>query len=147
MKFRTTIELGGKTATGFVVPDVVVEKLGAGKRPSVVVRIRNHSYRTTVMPYSGANRVPLSAENREAAGVEAGDEVDVDITLDASPRTVKVPKDFASAMRAAPGTRKRFDALSFTSRKEYVRAIEEAKQPQTRERRIAKAIVNLSQDN
>ena len=144
MKFRTTIELGGKTATGFVVPDAVVEKLGGGKRPAVVVRIGKHSYRTTVMPYAGANRVPLSAENREAAGVKAGDKVEIDIMLDESPRTVEVPKDFAAAMKAAPGTRARFDALSFTNRKEYVRGIEEAKQPQTRERRIAKAIANLS---
>lgn len=144
MKFRTTIELGGKTATGFVVPDAVVEKLGGGKRPAVLVRIRKHSYRTTVMPYAGANRVPLSAENREAAGLKAGDEVEIDITLDKSPRTVEVPKDFAAAMRAVPGTRARFDALSFTNRKEYVRGIEEAKQPETRERRIAKAITNLS---
>ena len=49
-------------------------------------------------------------------------------------------------MKAAPGTRARFDELSFTNRKEYVRSIEAAKQPQTRERRIAKAIANLSQD-
>jgi hypothetical protein len=72
MRFRTRVELGGKTATGFQVPPEVVESLGRGKRVPVVVTINGHSYRSTIAPYSNAYYLPLSAENRAAAGVGGG---------------------------------------------------------------------------
>ncbi|MGH3683138.1 MAG: DUF1905 domain-containing protein, partial [Natronosporangium sp.] len=53
MRFRTVIELGGKTATGFRVPSEVVEALGAGKKPKVRVTIGSHTYRSTVAVYGG----------------------------------------------------------------------------------------------
>jgi hypothetical protein len=53
MRFRTTIELGGKTATGFPVPDEVVAALGAGRRPAVRVTIGSHTYRTTIASMGG----------------------------------------------------------------------------------------------
>ena len=48
MRFRTTLEQAGKTATGFEVPSTVVEGLGAGKRPAVRVTINGFTYRSTV---------------------------------------------------------------------------------------------------
>src|SRR3712207_6020220 len=74
MEYRTTVVLGGKTATGLQVPDDVVEALGGGKRPPVVVTVAGHTYRTTVAPMGGAFWVPLSAEHREAAGLQARSE-------------------------------------------------------------------------
>ncbi|MEA2844373.1 MAG: hypothetical protein QOJ69_2044, partial [Actinomycetota bacterium] len=98
MRFRTTLELGGKTATGIRVPDEVVEGLGSGKRPPVRVTINGHTYRSTVAVMGGAFMVGVSAEERSKAGVAAGDEVDVDIELDTEPREVVVPPDFAAAL-------------------------------------------------
>ena len=37
MRFRATVELGGKTATGIEVPEDVVAALGSGNRPPVTV--------------------------------------------------------------------------------------------------------------
>ncbi|GAB3882721.1 YdeI/OmpD-associated family protein [Kibdelosporangium lantanae] len=142
MKFRTTIELGGKTATGFAVPDEVVEDLGSGKRPAVKVTIGGFTYRTTVARMGGRYMVPLSAENRTGAGVEAGEDVDVTIDLDTEPRMVDVPEDFAKAMAQA-GIRPTFDKMSFTHRKEWVRSIEDAKSEATRQRRIDKAVTAI----
>jgi hypothetical protein len=142
MRFKTTIELGGKTATGFEVPPDVVEQLGAGKRPAVQVTVGEHTYRTTVASMGGRFLVPLSAENRAAAGVAAGDEVTVAIAVDDAPREVTVPADLAKALGAKG--RKQFDALSYTRRKEYVRSIEEAKAAETRQRRIDKAVAEVT---
>ena len=142
MKFRATVELGGKTATGITVPDKVVEALGAGNRPAVRATIGKHTYRTTIARMGGKFMMPLSAENRTAAGVAAGDLVNVTIELDTAPREVEVPADFAKALKAAQ-VRKTFDALSFTHRKEHVRSIEDAKTAETRQRRIDKAVENL----
>src|ERR1700678_2802923 len=97
MKFRATVELGGKTATGIEVPDDVVAALGQGSRPPVTVTVGGHSYRTTVARMGGRFLVPLSAENRTAAGVAAGDEVDVGIELDTAPREGEVPADLTEA--------------------------------------------------
>ena len=136
MEFRTTVELGGKTATGLRVPDDVVEALGGGKRPPVQVTVGGYSYRTTVAPMGGAFWVPLAAEHREAAGVQADEEVDVSVVLDTAPREVAVPEDLAAAFDDA--VRAQFDALAFSHRKEWVRWIEDAKKPETRASRVEK---------
>ena len=139
MKFRATIELGGKTATGFAVPDEVVDGLNSGRRPAVKVTIKGFTYRTTVARMGGRYMIPLNADNRTGCGVAAGDEVDVRLELDTEPRVVAVPPDFAAALDQA-GIRPVFDRMAYTHRKEWVRSIEEAKSDATRRRRIDKAV-------
>lgn len=141
MRFRATVELGGKTATGLQVPDDVVAELGSGKRPAVSVTIGGYTYRTTVASMGGRFMIPLSAENRTAAGVAAGDEVDVDIEVDTAPREVIVPDDLAAALDGPARTF--FDGLAYTHRKEWVRWVEDAKKAETRTARIAKAVDDL----
>jgi hypothetical protein len=143
MRFRATVELGGKTATGIEVPEEVVTALSSGGRPPVSVTIGGHTYRTTVARMGGRYLVPLSAENRMAAGVAAGDEVDVDIEPDAAPREVEVPADLAEALAGDDAARATFDGLSFSHRKEWVRWVEEAKKPETRATRLTKTVESL----
>jgi antitoxin component of MazEF toxin-antitoxin module len=141
VEFRTTVELGGKTATGLRVPDDVVEALGAGKRPPVVVTLGGYTYRTTVAQMGGAYFVPLAAEHREPAGVAAGDEVDVRIELDSAPRETALPDDLDAALDDAARTH--FHSLAPSHRKEWVRWVEEAKKPETRAARIEKTAASL----
>src|SRR4051794_31953059 len=120
MEFQSTVELGGKTATGIEVPADVVESLERGKRPPVTVTIGGHVYRTTVAPMGGRYMIPLSAENREAAGLTAGDEVRVEIALDTAPREMKAPDDLAEALASSPEAEAFFDSLSFSHKRSYV---------------------------
>jgi hypothetical protein len=143
MKFRATLELAGKTATGFRVPAEVVAALGTSKRPPVRVTINGHTYRNTVAVYGGVFMLGVSAENRAAAGVQAGDELDIDIELDTAPREVTVPPDFADALDADADARQFFDGLSYSHKLRHVLAIEQAKTAETRQRRIDKAISML----
>ncbi len=143
MEFTTTVEQAGKTATGLPIPDEVVVALAQGKRPPVVITVAGHSYRTTVASRDGRFMVPLSAEHREAAGVSAGDRVDVAIEVDAVPREVAVPADLADALAGDPAARAAFDGLSHSHRKEWVRWIEEAKRAETRAGRVDKAVAGL----
>ena len=143
MEFRTTVELGGKTATGLRVPEEVVEALGAGKRPPVRITLGGHTYRTTVAPMGGAFFAPLAAEHREAAGVAAGQEVDVRIELDDAPRETPLPDDLAAALDDA--ARAFFDGLAPSHRKEWVRWVEEAKKPETRASRVEKTAAALAE--
>src|SRR5262245_47093160 len=112
MRFRETILLGGKTATGIPVPDEILEGLGGGKRPAVRVTINGLPYRTTVGSVDGRPMIPVSAENRAAAKVAAGDEVEVEIALDTAPREVSLPSDFAESLERDPAAKRTFDGLS-----------------------------------
>jgi Bacteriocin-protection, YdeI or OmpD-Associated/Domain of unknown function (DUF1905) len=140
MRFRATIQGSGKTATGIPVPDEVVAVLGTSKRPAVRVTIAGHTYRSTVARMGGAFMLPLSAQNRAAAGVAAGDEVDVDVEVDTRPREVTVPPDFADALDADADARRFFDTLSYSEKRWHVLSIEGAKTADTRQRRIAKSV-------
>jgi hypothetical protein len=143
VRFRSTIELGGRTATGLEVPAEVVEALGVGKKPPVRVTIGAHTYRSTVAVMGGRYLLPLSAENRAAAGVAAGDEVDVDVELDTEPREVAVPADLSAALEGDDAAREAFERLSYSHRRRHVMAIEDAKTPETRQRRVTKALEML----
>jgi hypothetical protein len=142
MRFRTEVELNGKTATGVVVPDDVVTELG-GKRPAVQVTINGYRYRSTVARMGGRYMLPISAEVRAGSGVSAGDVIDVELDPDTEPREVEVPADLAAALAGA-GAEAAFSALSYTYRKEHVRSVESAKAAATRERRIAKVVADLT---
>ena len=141
MRFESTVELGGKTATGIPIPDAVIEALGSSKRPPVTITINGHTYRTTAVRMGGQFYVPLNAENRAAAGVAAGEDITVDIEPDTAPREVTVPDDLAAAMD--DDARAAYHGLSFTHRKEWVRWVEEAKKPETRATRIEKTVTGL----
>ena len=143
MRFRATLETNGRTATGIEVPTSVVDALAAGKRPPVRVTLHEHTYRTTVARMGGRFLVPVSAEVRKAAGVTAGDELDVGIELDDAPRTVDVPPDLAAALAEAPAAAQAWEKLAYTHQKEWARSVEDAKKPETRARRIAAAVEAL----
>jgi len=140
MRFHGTVKLAGKTATGIQVPPEVVTGLDGGKRPPVRVTINGHTYRTSVAPMGGVFMLPVSAEQRTAAGVAAGDEVDIDIELDTEPREVTVPQDLGDALDGDPQARSFFDGLSYSNRLRHVLSIEGAKTAETRQRRIVKVV-------
>ena len=141
--FKTTVLSGGRTATGIRVPDDVVASLGGGKRPPVQVTVNGYAYRSTVGVMGGAFMIPLSAEHRTAAGLAAGDDIDVVLEPDTAPREVVVPDDFAAALAAEPDARRFFDGLSYSNKRRFVLSIDGAKTPATRQRRIDKSVTSL----
>ena len=143
MRFRTTLLQSDKTAVGMEVPPAIVDALGAGKRPKVLVTVRGYTYRSSVAVMGGAYMIGVSAENRVGAGVQGGDEVDVELELDTAPREVAVPADFAAALVAEPVAQRTFDALSYSNKSWHTYQIEGAKTDETRQRRIAKSIAAL----
>lgn len=142
--FITTVtQAEDVNATGLPVLAEAVAALGTKKRPPVKVTLNGYTYRTTVAAYGDVFMVPLSAEHRIAAGVQAGDQVAVTLELDNEPRTVDAPADLAAALAQA-GAAAAFDRLSYTQRKEHVRQVETAKATGTRQRRIDKIVASLA---
>ncbi len=102
--FTTMVTKDDKVnATGLPVPAEAVAAMGAGKKPKVLVSLNGYTYRSTVAAYGEIYMLPLAAEHRQAAGVQAGDQVEVTIQLDTDPRTVEVPAELADALAAQRG--------------------------------------------
>ena len=139
MMFRTTILQSGNN-TGIEVPAEVVEALGGGKKPAVVVTIGSYSYRSSVAVMGGKFLIPLSAERRAESGIKGGDEVQVDLALDTQPREVTVPEDLSVALAGDAAAKAFFETLSYSNRLRHVLSITDAKTPETRRKRIDKAV-------
>jgi len=136
--FRTRIVREGSSC---FIPLTFDPKTVFGKvRAPVKVALNGHTYRSTIAAMGGSPCVPLRKSNREAAGLEGGETIDVRLDLDTDKREVTPPVDFVEALKATPWVWERWRALSYTHRREHVEAIEGAKNPETRARRIENAI-------
>ena len=129
--------------TGIEVPADVVAALDAGKRPPVVVNVNGYEYRSTVAPMGGRYLLPFSADRRKESGINGGDAIDVELTLDTMPRTVEVPADLQAALDASPTAAAAWETLSYTYKKEHARSVLDAKKAETRARRIAAVVAKL----
>jgi hypothetical protein len=128
-------------AAAFILDNAQVATVGEGaKRFPVVATVNGYTWRTSVARMGGEFMVGLSKEVRAGAGVQAGDSVTLELKLDTEPRTVEVPPALAEALDADPEAKATFEGLAFTHRKEFARWIDEAKQEQTRERRVTQAL-------
>ena len=115
--------------------------MGGRARIPVAGTINGVAFRGSTMPMGdGGHCVGFRKDTRAEAGVEVGDMVLIEIGRDDAPRTVDVPPDLAEALAAEAGLRDAFDGMSYTHRREWVEAVEDAKRPETRARRIAQAV-------
>jgi len=143
MKFKTTILQTGNN-TGILLSEEVLEALGGGKKPLVVVTLNGYTYRGAVGKMGENYLVSLSAENRKNAGVKGGDTLEVTIELDTAPRTVEVPQELQKALDKNKIAKANFEKLAPSKKKAIVLAISDAKTEETKSRRIEKAIADLS---
>ncbi len=140
IQFTASLQPRGPAAA-VVLDDSQVAAVGEGaKRFPVVATVNGYTWRTSVARMGGEFLLGLSKEVRQGAGVEAGDEVEVTVELDTAPREVEVPEALAAALAADPQAKASFDRLAFSHRKEYARWIAEAKQQETRQRRVQQAL-------
>lgn len=114
-------------------------------RVPVKVTLNGYTYRTTVAAMGGPPCVPLRRSHREAAGLQGGETIEVRLELDSEPRIVRPPADFVRALKAAPPAWDRWRELSFTHQREHVEWLEEAVKPETRARRLRKAVDTIRQ--
>lgn len=113
-------------------------------RAPVKVTLNGYSYRSTIAVMGGPPFIPLRKRNREAAGVEGGETLPITVELDTEERVVKAPADFVKALKGTPLAWDRWQELSYTHQREHVEAIEGAKAPETRARRIARALESIA---
>jgi hypothetical protein len=138
--FDTTVTATGNN-TGIVVLDDVIERLGAGRRPAVIVNVNGYEYRSTVGVMGGRHLISISAAVRKETGLKGGDPIHVTLTLADTPRAVVVPGDFAAALSADAEAGAFFARLSNSLQRYHVGNIDTAKTAETRQRRIEEAIL------
>ncbi|MGW1931564.1 YdeI/OmpD-associated family protein [Streptomyces sp. NPDC001919] len=142
MRFHTRVE-PPEPMRGLEVPPEVVAALDGGARPPVTITLNGHSWKSRVAILRGRHLLGLSNADRRAAGVEIGEEVEVELELDTEPRGVVVPPDLAQALDDDPVARAAYEGLTPGRKREHVRAVESAKRPETRRRRIERAVAAL----
>lgn len=112
-------------------------------RAPVKVTLNGFTYRSTIAAMGGPPFIPLRTSNREAAGLQGGETIDVRLDLDVEKRVVKPPADFVKALKASGTVWDRWKTLSYTHQREHVEAVEGAKHAETRARRIQKAVQQI----
>ena len=126
-----------------VLPETLTA-LGQRKRAPIKVTINGYVYRTTIAVYGGKSYIGVRREVREAAGEAVGDQLVVGLEYDAELRTVDLPPELQAALKADPSAARRFEALSYTHKKELVSWVTSAKRAETRQRRLVQALEMLS---
>jgi len=143
-RFRAVLRKDDKTqATPLPVPLDVPKLFGTRGRVPVRGTLNGVRFRSTLSPYGGVHYLPVNRALREQARVKAGDEVEVTLERDQEPRVVEAPADLARALKAHKAAGE-WERLSYSHKRAHVEAIEEAKKPETRDRRIQGAIAQLT---
>ena len=145
-RFRVLLEKHENSeATGIMIPFDVHKTFGSRARVPVRGTINGFPFRSSIFPMgAGQHFMVVNKEVRAGAQVKGGDTISIVMARDDEPRIITPPVDFARALKANKAAQAAWDKLSYTNRKEHVKAIEEAKKPETRQRRIDKAIAQLS---
>jgi hypothetical protein len=143
LKFESKVEAARGGGAVAEIPADVTEALGGLKQMRVFGTVNGIKYQSSTMPYRGSFYLGVHKATREAAGVEIGDPIEVEITRDDSPRVLELAPELEAALKAQPALRERFDALSFSRRRELADPIAEARKPETRAARLVKALEAL----
>lgn len=145
MKFHATL-LADPTGPGtyVAVPPSVRDALGLKGRPKIQAVIAGHPYRGSLMPTrDGAFVLGVLKAIQQAEGLKRGDTITVELELDNAPRLIEPPSDLAAALGRDQEAAMAWQNLSYTNRREIARSLEEAKKPETRERRLASVLSRL----
>jgi hypothetical protein len=145
VKFEATLRPDPTGVGTFIaVPPQVKNSLGLKGRPKIHAVIAGHPYRGSLMPTPDGNFcLGVLKAIQQAEGLRRGDTITVDLELDTAPRAVEPPRDLASALHRDKGAAAAWERLSYTNKREIARSLEEAKKPETRERRLAAALERL----
>ena len=145
-RFRAKLETYENTeATAITIPFDVQKVFGTRARVPVRGTINGFAFRSSVFPKGdGQHYMVVNREVRAGAKVKGGETVSVVMERDEEPRTVEPPAELARALKGNKEARAAWEKLSYSHRKEYARSVEEAKRPETRQRRVEKALAELA---
>lgn len=140
-KYITTI-LGFGNHAAIEIPEDELKKIGGNKRAPLKITVNGYTYQSTATVMDGKCLVVFPKKDRENAGVDSGDKLEVQLELDSGYRQVEVPKELEIALQQS-GIKEKFDELTYSKRKEYARQVADAKANDTKARRIEKILTEI----
>jgi len=140
-KYITTI-LGFGNHAAIEIPEDQLKKIGGNKRAPLKITVNGYTYQSTATVMDGKCLVVFPKKDRENAGVDSGDKLEVQLELDSGYRQVEVPKELEIALQQS-GIKEKFDELTYSKRKEYARQVADAKANDTKARRIEKILTEI----
>lgn len=145
-RFRALVRRDdGSEVCAIDIPFDVEKTFGGRGRVPVRGTLNGAPYRASVFRMGGdCHFMVVNRKLRESACVRGGETVPVTMERDTAPRVITPPADFARALKSNKEAQATWDKLSYTHQREHVEHIEEAKKPETRERRIEKSIQLLA---
>jgi hypothetical protein len=125
----------------FKVPSAISQQLGTrGPVPVTGVLNGKTSFMVSLAPIGGGRHLMrVKREAREAAGIGEGDEVHVALTIHQHSTPMPIPPDLSRALQSA-GALPAFESMTLGKRKMVIGSVNEAAKPETRERRVQKAV-------
>ena len=143
-RFRTVIEAARGGGAVALVPPAVAAAIGGLKQMRITGTVNGVAYRSSTMPWQGRQLyMGVHKATRAAAGAAIGDEIEVELTRDDSPRVLELAPELVQAFASEPELRERFERLSFSRRRELAEPVTQAKKPETRRARLEKALDRL----
>ncbi len=144
-RFTAVLQADARTAGTFVrVPVEIVEGFHVHGRVPVKGTLNGFPFLGTLMPADGGHVLAVNRQVRTGAAAHPGEPVSVVLRLDPEPRHVGAPPDLAAALKKSAAAQRAWDRLAVSERRARLKAIEEAKRPETRARRIAAAVRALA---
>jgi len=142
--FQAVIQEGRGGGAWIEIPPKVSESFGTKGRVPVKATFDGVPYRGSIAPMGrGMHILGVKKDIRQSIGKDIGATVRVTMEQDTEDRIVEIPEDLQRALSRDAAARTAFERMSYTHRKEYVQAVEEAKKPETRQRRIEKTLEML----
>jgi len=141
LRFRVKLDgMDGSEVAALRAPFDVEKNFGSKARVPVRGTINGVPFRSSLMPMGGCHRMVVNKAIRDGAGVKAGDTVVVVMERDEAERTIHPPPQLKKELAKSKSALANWKKQSFTNKKEMARAIMEAKQDETRARRLAKVM-------
>jgi hypothetical protein len=130
------------------VPAQVSAALGRKGYIPVECRINGHAFRAGLVSLGGGrHRLFINGQMRSEAGVNVGDEIEVELSYDPKPRNLPVPEELSRALRASSVASEAWERLTPSRRKEILSYLNSLKRPQTLERNVQRTIRGLLSGN
>ena len=127
------------------LPKNASAKLPSRGMTTVEGTINGFPFRATLEPDGQKSHwLKVDRKMREAAGLNEGDVVELEIAPSAAQAEPSVPADLRKALAAAPKARALWSDITPAARRDWIHWIISAKQPETRARRVTNACAMLA---
>ncbi len=137
-RFKTTIAKSGARIY-IAIPFDPNAVWGVKHRHHVSGSVNGHAVRGSLGSDGTQYFLPLGAAWRRGCGLDVGASVEV-VLAPEGPQSERLSPDIAGALAAEPQARAFFEALATFYRNTYIKWIESAKRPETRNARIVEMI-------